>query len=93
MVLVTATEEEFLLSRGWLLRDQPFDLCWLDCAHSGWLRTWRPDGAKALCICLCLEHALCLEQGVYGGDYTGAPLPAESLADEWPWRYCSEVNI
>jgi hypothetical protein len=92
---VTAPEVAFLAQRGWYVAvAPPFDLCWLDCSRDGWLKSWLPrGGGKALCICLCPQHAVLLEEGVWAGDYTGAPLPPDSKADEWPWRYCSEVGV
>jgi hypothetical protein len=31
-----------------------------------------------------------LAEGVYDGDYTGAVLPPDSAAGEWPWRSTRE---
>lgn len=90
--MVTAAQIQFLAEHGWPVGSAPFDLCWLDCSDSGWLKTWRDKpGGTPLCICLCPYHAVLLEQGVWAGDYTGAPLPPESTAAEWPWQPCSEV--
>lgn len=88
-----AAQLAFLRDRGWQVDGDHFDLCWLDCSDPGWLKTWKPPQGRALCICLCSKHALRLENGVYGGDYTGAPLPPDSMADEWPWQYCDEAGI
>lgn len=92
MPMLTSAEVLFLAERGWPVHQTaPFDLCWMDCSDPGWLKTWKPPAGQPLCICLCDRHALTMEQGVFAGDYTGAPLPPESMASEWPWRYCSEV--
>jgi hypothetical protein len=95
--MVTSAEVAFLHERGWPVLGDPFDLCWMECSDPGWLKTWHTGSPRwgpvaALCICLCERHALLLEQGSWSGDYSGAPLPPESMATEWPWRYCSEVD-
>jgi hypothetical protein len=72
--------QERLGAWGWQLA-RPFDICWLDCPEPGYLLTWR-----GLSICLCLPHAVKLQAGSFGGDYAGAPLPAESIATSWPWQ-------
>lgn len=60
---------------------EPVDTCYLDCSEEGHLKTWRSKE-----IVLCVPHARVLEAGKVGGSYNGAPLPAESVATEWPWR-------
>jgi hypothetical protein len=92
-VNVTIPEIIFLSQRGWPLEaGVSFDMCWLDCSQQGWLHIWGEPGKDPLCICLCPAHALYLERGRWGSDYSGAPLPPESKATEWPWRPCSEVT-
>jgi hypothetical protein len=77
--MTTVTElRPDLASLGWSAA--PRDICWMDCERPGHVKY---DGKRV--ICLCLDHAALLESGCIGGDYTGAPLPAESLAPEWPW--------
>lgn len=71
---------QLLREAGWHTGEY-FDTCWLDCAKPGYLLI---SGNRV--ICLCPEHALVLEQGRWDGDYTGAPLPPESRATEWPWQ-------
>lgn len=86
--MVTKTLLRSLAENGWpVLVHPPYDLCWLDCNRRGWLKT-SDDGERV--ICLCPQHALVLEAGAYHGDYTGAPLPPESVAGQWPWRSCLE---
>ncbi len=68
-----------LRERGWEL-GASFDYCWLDCEQPGFRKVDRSQE-----ICLCLPHAQLLEEGVWAGDYTGAPLPPDSMAVEWPW--------
>lgn len=91
--MVTDAQLHFLSERGWPVGLKWFDLCWMDCDRGGMLKTWKPPHGKALCVCLCPEHAVLLEEGVYAGDYTGAPLPKDSMADEWPWQYCEEAGV
>lgn len=91
--MVTNGELLFLKDRGWPVTEGSFDLCWLDCGNpDGMLKTWK-SGVRALCICLCPDHALLMEKGSWGGDYTGAPLPPGSVAAEWPWEYCERVGV
>lgn len=91
---VTYLQGEFLTERGWReLAGPSFDTCWLDCPDEGWLRIWQEPGKEPLCVCLCPTHALRLEAGRWGSDYSGAPLPLETMATEWPWRLCSEVDV
>lgn len=86
--MVTRAERRFLADHGWLIIGKvPYDLCWLDCSASGWLKV---DNGR--CICLCPDHALVLEQGAFNGDYDGALPPADSMADDWPWRVQEEVR-
>lgn len=75
-----------LLVRGWGWMSEP-DICWLDCDEPGvYCRT-----ARGRVIVLCRKHALLLEQGMEFGDYSGAVLPPESEAAEWPWLPESQV--
>lgn len=81
---MTRTQLKSLAENGWpVLVKQPFDLCWLDCNKDGWLKT-SDDGEQV--ICLCPKHAMLLEEGAFLGDYTGAQLPPDSMAQAWPWR-------
>jgi hypothetical protein len=78
---------DFLHDQGWVIRRQAsYDLCWLDCDNPGWLK--QCQGQR---ICLCIAHAVLLEEGAWRGDYTGAPLPPDSRAQEWPWRPVTEA--
>lgn len=74
----------WLAERGWDT-SQPYDICWLDCPLAGYYRSWVRPGGATWEICLCPEHAVLLEAGVYDGDYWGAPLPPLSWATGWPW--------
>jgi hypothetical protein len=68
-----------LLDFGWMRT--PGEPCSLDCQDpEGWLRSYR--GRE---IILCSRHAWVLESGKRGNTYSGAPLPADSRATEWPW--------
>jgi hypothetical protein len=90
--MTSAAERTFLADHGWHVFGASFDMCWLECSEGGYLRTWK-SGTKVLCICLCAPHAMVLERGAWGRDYSGAPLPPESMAAEWPWRPCEEVGV
>lgn len=82
--MITKAQLRELAMRGWpVLVQKSYDLCWLDCDKTGWLKT-SDDGTRV--ICLCPAHALLLEEGVYDGSYSGAGLPPGSMASEWPWR-------
>jgi hypothetical protein len=84
--------------REWLIRHgyspKPVDVCSLDCVMAdgeptpGHLKVWR--GKE---ICLCLAHARVLEAGKVGGSYTGAPLPPDSVATEWPWEPAKPLRL
>lgn len=63
-----------------------YDLCWLDCPEPGYLKSVISVSGAVRVICLCAEHALKLEHGAYFSDYEGAPLPADSIAGQWPWQ-------
>ena len=90
--MTSVAEVSYLADRGWHVFGEPFDMCWMECSENGYLRTWKSAG-RALCICLCPAHARLLEDGAWGRDYSGAPLPADSMAAEWPWRYCEEIGV
>lgn len=96
-MVTTTAQGQFLAAHGWPVEAaEPFDLCWLDCNRKGWLKTvkmGKPGHVTAMCICLCTQHAVVLEEGAWGSDYTGAPLPPDSEAGEWPWRPCAEVGV
>lgn len=82
--MVTAEEVGFLEGRGWPVAEYPaFDICWLDCDRPGMLKV---SATGFTCICLCIEHAVVLENGRFGADYDGALLPPDSMAGAWPWR-------
>jgi hypothetical protein len=71
---------ELLEARGWALL--PGEPCWLDCTvMPAYLKRWHHSE-----IVLCAPHAERLEDGYMGGSYSGAPLPADSMASEWPWQ-------
>lgn len=73
----------FLTSRGWDM-SAPADICSLDCAEPGYLKT-AVVGGKRCEIILCPADALELEDGAWEGDYSGALTPADSRATEFPW--------
>lgn len=66
----------------------PYDLCWLNCPHLGYLKTYR--GRE---ICLCFAHAQVLESGKRGGSYRQAGTPDGCPAEEWPWRTAVAVAL
>jgi hypothetical protein len=75
-----------LAEAGWATAEV-YDLCWLDCPEPGYLKSVLSARTGVIrVICLCVEHALKLENGAYFSDYEGAPLPAESIAGQWPWQ-------
>jgi hypothetical protein len=80
----------WLASRGWET-GQVYQGCWLDCTEPGYRREWTDKHGVAWEICLCLLDAEVLERGMWGGDYTGAPLPVDSKASEWPWYLLEEA--
>jgi len=76
-----------LIGLGWG-RDI-YDVCWLDCPHSGHLKVHR--GRE---ICLCGDHAVFLEHyRDRTGSYRGAPLPPGTPWHEWPWRAAEPVDV
>jgi YD repeat-containing protein len=74
---------EQLTSRGW--EDGAGEKCWLDCTAPGLRREWTDRAGQEWEIFLCPDDAAVLEQGAWNGDYSGAPLPEDSQAREWPW--------
>lgn len=76
---------EFLTSRGWDM-SAPVDTCHLDCSAPGYLKVM--DGME---IILCPADATVLEVGAFLGDYSGAPTPADSMAEVWPWMPAQAV--
>ena len=70
-----------LIARGWTPPRDHLDICYLDCAEPGFTKVVR--GSE---ICLCVDDAMVLENGSWGEDYAGAPLPPASRATRWPWR-------
>lgn len=71
---------------GW--SDEPVDDCWLDCDAPGYHKVWYGQE-----IVLCCADARALEEGRFGRSYWGAPLPADSVAVEWPWRQVARVRV
>lgn len=67
-----------LMHLGWMPAD---DFCWLDCPEPGNIKLHR--GRE---IVLCVHHAILLEAGRIGSSYSGAHLPPDSRAAEWPWQ-------
>lgn len=67
--------------QGWQYLEVP-DVCWMDCSAPAAAR--RESGGRE--IVLCEFHALYLQAGCWDGDYSGAPLPPDSVAVSWPWR-------
>lgn len=90
MLSVVRGTTEFLAGRGWEM-SRAADLCSLDCAAPGYRRVWTDRRGVTREIILCAEDAKCLEDGAMDGDYRGAPLPADSLAGEWPWVQVAEA--
>lgn len=75
-----------LTDLGWSAR--PVDVCWLDCNQPGHMKTHRSRE-----IVLCIRHAHILEDGRMEGTYSGAPLPPESAAADWPWHAAVPVDV
>lgn len=89
-----STEQEWLAENGW--SQETTDTCWLDCTEPGHRKTWHRS-----VIVLCVPHARVLEAGKltfrgragrWSATYRGAPLPADSMAAEWPWRRQSDLQ-
>jgi hypothetical protein len=93
-VIVMTPEQAlvFLRTRGWELQ-AVFDVCWLDHSDPGYRKTLIDVNAVEWEIVLCLPDALVLEQGVWEGDYAGAPTPEDSDAAGWPWRPVPEIAV
>jgi hypothetical protein len=81
---VTAVDQ-LLVERGW--EPAPGEICSLDCTGDALHKRWHHSE-----ILLCERHALVLEAGRVNATYSGAPLPPETRATEWPWiRMTSRV--
>jgi hypothetical protein len=81
----------WLSARGWDMTAVA-DRCWLDCDGDGYRKTWADRRGTRWEICLCPQDALVLEEGAWGGDYSGAPTPGDSAAGEWPWLLLPEAG-
>ena len=81
------SDNPWLRENGWHMQFV-FDTCWLDCPEPGYLLV---SGVRI--ICLCQAHAVALQTGCWHGDYSGAPLPPESQATEWPWQFRSDIDF
>ena len=75
-----------LIVLGW--KPVPGEPCSLDCTVPDSLVKYH----RGREIVLCAPHAEVLEAGKYRRTYTGALLPAESRATEWPWMPATVID-